>query len=86
MIQKHIKKVNTDTEIIDNIICNCCGKPIHKAKNMCGNTMFVDYIEFKDNRIERQRYPEFIEDFHLCEDCLNSISGQFIVPVKKINI
>ena len=86
MIQKHKERVMDEKEIIDNVICNCCGKPIHKSKDICGKDMFIDYIGFADNHINRQRYPEYIEDFHLCEDCANKINSEFKIPVKKINI
>lgn len=47
MIQKHTEKILQDKEVIDKVICNCCGKPVHTAKDKCGDTMFIDYINFK---------------------------------------
>ena len=86
MIQSHKEQVLEEKEIVDNVLCNCCGKPIHKAKDICGKDIFIDYVEFKDNHIERQRYPEYIEDLHLCEDCVKKINSTFKIPVKKIDI
>lgn len=81
MIQKHKEK-----EIIDNVICNCCGRPVHKTKDICGKDMFIDYAEFNDNSIKRQRFNELVENFHLCEYCAKRINSTFKIPVKKINI
>lgn len=86
MIQRHKKQVTEEKEIVDNVICNCCGKPVHKAKDIYGKDMFIDYIEFKDNSIKRQRYPEYYEDLHLCKDCTKKINSTFKISVKKVDI
>lgn len=86
MIQSHKERVTEEKEIVDNVLCNCCGKPVHKAKDICGKDMFIDCIEFTDNHIERQRYPEFFEDFHLCEECAKKLNNTFKIPVEKVNI
>ena len=61
-------------------------RPTQQVRWALFNDMFVDYIGFTDSHIERQRYPEYIEDFHLCEDCVKKINSEFKIPVKKIDI
>jgi hypothetical protein len=72
--------------MIDNAICNCCGKPIHKVKDICGRDMFIDYIRFINNNIMKPCYPEFFEDFYICEDCAKKINSSFKIPVEKVDI
>jgi hypothetical protein len=83
MIEKHKEKVIVkDQDVVDNVICNRCGKPVHTAKDMCGNIMFVDCINFQHVIMLRQRFSEPLDDFDLCEDCINEIIGEFKIPVK----
>jgi len=86
MINKHTEQVTEEKEIIDSIVCNRCGKPVHTAKSRCGETMYVDYIPFNQCLMHRHRYSEFIEDFDLCEDCINEIVSEFKIPVKKFEL
>lgn len=86
MIQSHKEQVTEEKEIVDNVFCNCCGRSVHRDKDICGRDMFVDYLSFKDNRIYRQRFNDFYEDFHICEDCAKKINSTFKIPVEKVNI
>ena len=86
MINKHTEQVLESKDKIDSVICNRCGKPVHTAKSRCGITMFVDFVPFQKCIMHRQRYSEPIDDFDLCEDCINEIVNGFKIPVKKIEL
>jgi len=86
MVKKHKEKRFVEQEVVDEIVCNRCGKPVHKSKNMCGNTMFVDYVHFGGTQVVNEGMDTFIGDFHLCEDCCKELNKQFKIPVRVFKV
>lgn len=73
MIKSHIKKVIKDEEIIDEVICNCCGKLINKHNEH----LTIDMLWGYDSNKENKRHQ-----FDICEDCYDKFVASFKIPVE----
>ncbi len=72
---KIIKKIMREVKVIDDIICDCCGKSTRVAEaddeiDSSGEWMF-NYIEFKDRfgYYSQKDNDEYMA--HICEKCFD---------------
>ena len=74
MIKKHFEQVIKEEEVIDEILCNCCGKPI---KRVNASSIIRDHLHIKKewnyfSNNEGQKY-----ELDICEDCCGKILSTF---------
>ncbi|CAB1251446.1 protein of unknown function [Ruminococcaceae bacterium BL-6] len=85
MIKSHKEKVIQEKSIVDNIICNCCGRPIGKEnKNLIGEPIFDEYLEINKlwGYLSNKEGEE--DSFHICESCYDKWVSTFKIPIKKV--
>jgi hypothetical protein len=85
MIKSHKEEVIKTEPVIDDVICNCCGKPIQKDKNMCGNQMIYDYLDISKAWGYLSNHDTELHKCQICEDCCMKIASTFKIPVEIEN-
>lgn len=70
---------NTETKVLEKIICNGCGKVIPVRNGMaregvCSVHQLWGYTSGKDGDAD---------DFDLCEECYDRITEQFRIPLTR---
>ena len=73
MIKSHYEETTVEQEIIDDVICNCCGQPI---KRPYGRTL-DDYIHITKQWGYASDYENETHNIDLCEDCYKNIIKKF---------
>jgi ribosomal-protein-alanine N-acetyltransferase len=63
--------------VIDNVICNFCGKEVQKELGMINDNL---HITKKWGYFSKKNYEQ--HEFDLCEDCYDKITKQFSIPVQ----
>ena len=62
------------TEVVSEIICDCCKKSIDPDKN--------DFVHIEKEWGYFSNKDGQIHIFHICESCYDTWTGQFRIPVK----
>lgn len=79
MLKTHIETVSEEREVVDEIICNCCGKEMPfdiKLKN------YHDFFDLKKQwEYPSKKYGQ-IHKAHICEDCCDEWASTFKIPVE----
>ena len=84
MIKSHLQDVVKQEEQVDEILCNCCGKPI--KKNVLG--IEHKFIELDDTLHVEQAWGYFsnhdgdIHRFDICQDCYDKSIKTFKIPIE----
>lgn len=81
---KKVKLVKKQIEVIDDILCNKCGK---SCKEDCGEDV-IEYCGLIETTIEGGYFSPVLEDavkytFSLCEECLNELFKTFKIEVES---
>lgn len=71
------KKVMTETEIAEKIICNCCGKEIEK--NIHG--YLNDYVHIEKKWGYGSDKDGELQSADICEKCWDKITSEFAVKI-----
>ncbi len=75
---KKIKTVSTTTEMLEGIVCNCCGKEIEKS----GSGRLSDYLSVDKDWGYLSPFDLENHSFDICVECYNRIIGTFKIPVR----
>jgi ribosomal-protein-alanine N-acetyltransferase len=79
MIKQHEQEVTKTETVIDDVICNCCGKSIHTDKTWGTRNDYLDYSKscgyFSEHDTE-------LHKCQICEDCCMKIASTFKIPVE----
>ena len=72
MIKSHNEKQLVETEVIDEIICNCCGEKIQKVED--SENMYYDFQDYITLIKDWGYFSKVIGDgehheLHICESC-----------------
>jgi protein-arginine kinase activator protein McsA len=83
MVKTHVEIREIEKEITDDIICNKCGKPIHKHIFDNGNHIEMDdCLSVKQAWGYFSNYDEEEHSFEMCQDCYEELKNSFVIPVK----
>ncbi|WP_343210413.1 hypothetical protein [Anaerolentibacter hominis] len=66
---------------IKKIRCNCCGRELKMENGLLAEDLFEgrkDWGYFSRKDLE-------VHHFYLCEECYDAITGQFVIPVEKMD-
>ena len=77
MIKSHLEQVTKPERIVDDIICEVCGKPI--KRNRDGS--LKDYLPIHKKWDATSDHDNDEQDIDICEDCWYKILGTFKIPV-----
>lgn len=74
MIKSHKEKQTNEVEVVDNIICNCCGNPIKHGKEIheeCPDDIYMEYIPIAHifGYFSDKFEDEETHNFEVCEKC-----------------
>lgn len=83
---KTTKTVKQDVEIIDDVICNKCGKTCMKV--LVKESNLKEPYGLVEETVTGGYWSDDLEDltkytFSLCEKCLSELFDSFVVPVEK---
>jgi len=73
---KRIERIDT---VVDEVLCNMCGKSCKREYNILGLSGYV-IGNYDSTHLEDLCDYEF----DLCEECLSKLFDEFIIPVKVI--
>jgi ribosomal-protein-alanine N-acetyltransferase len=73
MIKSHKEKKEVENEIVDEIICNCCAKPIKKYDY----GVFNDHIHINKAFGYWSNHDTEIHSMDICEDCYEKFIATF---------
>lgn len=79
MREKHYENALVQTEILDFMICNCCGKRVETQRRYNDTDINDVSIEFKNGSVNNNQYWQF----DVCDDCLTKWTSTFKHPVSK---
>jgi hypothetical protein len=68
------KKIMVEKEVPENIICNCCGKPIEKIGGYFKEYVHIEKIWGYGSEKDGEK-----QSVDLCEKCWDEITNNFIV-------
>lgn len=75
---KQYKTVEMTKEVLEKVLCNCCGKEITKQQGYFSDFLHVEkqwgYFSQKDGRKDA---------FDLCENCYDQIVKSFVLPIEQ---
>lgn len=74
---KKLKKARKTVEVVDDILCNCCGKSL---KCLVGKKGEFDYCGLEEVKLicgYGSEYDGFTFAFSLCEDCVMKMVKRF---------
>ncbi len=77
MVKSHIETVSREEEVIDGVLCNCCGKPINTA-NM------IEYLSISHTWGYSSKWDNEKHDCDICQDCCEKIASTFVIPINII--
>lgn len=83
MRKTHQEFIQVERDIIDEVLCNCCGKPIDPATYDSDTDSKRD-PEFIHIRKWWGYYSQFdgeIHDFDICQECYKKWVSQFTIPI-----
>ena len=80
MIKQHKAKVTKVETVIDNVICNCCGNPIHKS--ITDHPVIDDYFDISKAWGYFSKHDTELHKCQICEDCCMKIASTFKIPVE----
>ena len=90
MIKSHEEEKVTTEVVVDDVICNCCGKPIQKIylSQIDGQDVPKSFLDF-DDYLEINKIWGYFSDydnerhsFHICQSCYNKWINSFTIPVE----
>jgi hypothetical protein len=84
MIKSHTEVLTNAQEVIDDVICNCCGNPINKTRTMGRNTILYDYLDVTQLWGYLSSHESELHKCQICEDCCMKIASTFKIPVDII--
>lgn len=82
MIKSHEQEVIKSETVIDNVVCNCCGKPIHKNKVCNNEDIYDDYLDISKAWGYFSNHDTEIHNCQICEDCCAKIANTFKIPIE----
>lgn len=86
MIKSHEQEKITTEVVVDDIICNCCEKPIKKDNFTYYGTLnptkeFEDCLEINKEWGYLSDYDCEIHSFHICQSCYKKWIDSFKIPI-----
>lgn len=79
MIKKHKEEVVEWVEVVDAILCNCCGKDIPEKD--CGHT----YLGIKASWGYGSKKDLTTQSVDLCEPCWDKFCEGFVIPPSTLD-
>lgn len=80
MIKSHQAEVTKEELIIDDVICNCCGNPIHKF--ITYEPVIDDYLDINKSWGYFSKHDMERHKCQICEDCCIKIASTFKIPIE----
>ena len=73
---KIYKNEITNSQKVEKVLCNCCGKEIKKEHGYFADHLHIEkqwgYFSQKDGRKD---------DFDICESCYDKFVNSFVLPI-----